>query len=49
MAMEPQRHELMDFQKDEIVEGCKLATQAEVARNLKIPRQTVSSFLSRYD
>ena len=49
MAMEPQRHELTDFQKGEIVEGCKLATQAEVARDLKIPRQTVSSFLSRYD
>ena len=49
MAMEPQRHELMDFQKGEIVEGCKLATQAEVARDLKIPHQTVSSFLSRYD
>ena len=48
MAMEPQRHELTDFQKGEIVEGCKLAMQAEVARDLKIPRQTVSSFLSCY-
>jgi len=40
---------LTEFQKGEIVEGCKLATQAEVARDLQIPRQTVSSFLSRYD
>jgi len=47
--MKPQRHELTDFQKGEIVEGCKLAKQAEVARDLKIPCQTVSSFLSRYD
>src|SRR5271169_3268442 len=49
MPTEPRRHELTDFQKGEIVEGCKLAKQAEVARDLKIPRQTVSSFLSRYD
>ena len=49
MAMEPQCHELTDFQNGEIVEGCKLATQAEVAHDLKIPRQTVSSFLSHYD
>ena len=47
--MKPQWHELMDFQKVKIVEGCKLAKQAEVARDLKIPRQTVSSFLSPYN
>ena len=49
MAMEPQRYELTDFQKGEIVEGCKLAKQADVAHELKIPHQTVLSFLSRYN
>ena len=49
MASEHKRHELMDFQKGAIVEGCKFSTQAEVARDLNLPRQTVSSFLSRYD
>jgi len=47
--MKPQWHELTDFQKVEIVEGCKLAKQVEVARDLKISCQTVSSFLSQYD
>ena len=44
----PERHELTEFQKGEIVEGCKVHKQAEVAQELGIPRRTVSSFMSRY-
>jgi len=43
-----ERHELTDFQKGEIVEGCKDYNQTEVAQELNIPRRTVSSFMSRY-
>jgi len=43
-----ERHELTDFQKGEIVEGCKIYKQAEVSRELNIPRRTVSNFMSRY-
>ena len=43
-----ERHELTDFQKGEIVEGCKVYKQSEVARELNIPKRTVSSFMSCY-
>ena len=43
-----ERHELTDFQKGEIVEGCKTYTQAKVAQELNIHPRTVSSFMSRY-
>lgn len=49
MASEHKRYELTDFQKGAIVEGCKFSKQAEVARDLHLPPQTVSSFLSRYN
>ena len=49
MASEHEHHELTDFQKGAIVEGCKFSTQAEVARDLSLAPQTVSSFLSRYE
>ena len=49
MASEHERHELTDFQKGAIVEGCKFSTQAKVAHDLNLAPQTVSSFLSRYD
>jgi len=47
--MNPQheRHELTEFQKGEIIEGTKFSSHSEIARDLKIPRRTVSSFLSR--
>lgn len=47
--MEPphERRELTDFQKGEIIEGAKFSSHAEIARDLQIPRRTVSSFLSR--
>ena len=48
MNPSPERRELTEFQKGEIVEGCKVHKQAEVARELGIPRRTVSSFMSRY-
>ena len=46
MASEHERHELTDFQKGE---GCKFSIQAEVAHDLNLAPQMVSSFLSRYD
>src|SRR5579859_4894306 len=49
MASEHERHELTDFQKGAIIEGCKFSMQAEVARDLNLATQTVSNFLSRYD
>ena len=49
MAQEHERHELTDFQKGEIVEGRKFSSHAEIARNLTIPRRTVSGFLTNYD
>ena len=48
MNQSNERHELTDFQKGEIVEGCKIYTQAEVARELNIRPRTVSSFMSCY-
>ena len=42
-----ERHELTDFQKGEIIEGAKFSSHAEIARDLKIPRRTISNFLSR--
>ncbi len=42
-----ERHELTEFQKGEIIEGAKFSSHAEIAGDLKIPRRTVSNFLSR--
>ena len=39
MASEHECYELTEFQKGAIVEGCKLAKQAEDAYDLKIPRR----------
>ena len=49
MVQEHERHELTDFQKGEIVEGCKFSSHAEIAHDLTIPRRTVYRFLTNYD
>jgi hypothetical protein len=49
MAPEHERHELTEFQKGQIVEGRKFSSPSKIAHDLNIPRQTIDSFLSRYD
>ena len=45
----PERHELTDFQKGEIVGLRGLLPQTKIGCKLGIPQQTISSFLHRVD
>jgi transposase len=47
MDLAHERHELTEFEKGEIIEGCKFFKQAEVAHDLEISPQTIATFLSR--
>ena len=49
MSTSPQRTELTDFQKGEIIALRKLMSHREIGRRLDIPHRTVSSFLTRFD
>jgi len=48
MLQQPQREELSDFQKGEIVALSDLYSHREIGRKLSIPHSTVSAFLNRY-
>jgi len=43
------RHELTDFQKGEIIALASHFSRSNISRQLWVPRQTVSSFLTRYN
>ena len=49
MPQEPQRKELSDFQKGEIVALRHLYSHREIGHQLGIPNSTVSAFLNRFD
>src|SRR5947207_7687373 len=49
MSTSPQRTELTDFQKGEIIALRKLMSHREIGRRLDIPHHTISSFLTRFD
>lgn len=48
MNLPHEQRELTDFQKSEIVEGCKVYKQADISQELNIPQWTVSNFISCY-
>lgn len=43
------QHELTDFQKGEIIALASHFSRSDISRQLRVPRQTISSFLTRYN